>query len=117
MTVPGRELDPAGCPRLVDSGVFLLGAITSPERADYAAHLNGCTDCQREVDQLAHLPALLSRITPPPTGRGVTSPASATTTGRPTGSRTRSRPRTGLPGRPAPADTAGQSTRPGSGPV
>jgi anti-sigma factor RsiW len=115
VTEPGRELDPAGCPRLADSGVYLLGALTSPERADYAAHLNGCTHCQSEVDQLAHLPALLNRITAPapPTGPGVTSPASATTTGRPTGRRTRSRQRTGPPARPAPADTGGQSTRPG----
>jgi hypothetical protein len=115
VTGPGRELDPTRCPRLADSGVYLLGALTSPERADYAAHLTGCTDCQSEVDQLAHLPALLNRITvpAPPSGPGVTSPASATTTGRPPGSRTRSCPRTGPPARPAPADMGGQSTRPG----
>jgi hypothetical protein len=87
VTGPGRELDPTTCPRLADSGVYLLGALTSPERADYAAHLTGCTDCQSEVDQLAHLPALLNRITvpAPPSGPGVTSPASVTTTGRPPG--------------------------------
>jgi hypothetical protein len=72
VTGPGHELDPPGCLRLADSGVYLLGALPSPEHADYAAHLNKCTDCQREVEQLAHLPALLNRIT---TGPDLTSPA------------------------------------------
>lgn len=64
MTGPGsgRELDAASCPRLADSGVYLLGALTASEAVDYAAHLDGCTACRREVDQLAQLPALLSRV-------------------------------------------------------
>lgn len=62
MNGPGRELDQGSCPRLAESGVYLLGALTAPEAADYAAHLDACTACRREVDQLAQLPTLLNRV-------------------------------------------------------
>ena len=71
---PELELDQAECPRLVDSGAYLLGALTPPERADYAAHLARCPTCQREVGALAYVAALLSRTTAPATGCGTTSP-------------------------------------------
>jgi hypothetical protein len=72
----GPELDQAECPRLVDSGVFLLGALNPPERADYAAHLSRCSACRREVSELAEVAALVSRTTSSAsaTGSGTTSP-------------------------------------------
>jgi anti-sigma factor RsiW len=72
----GPELDQAECPRLVDSGVFLLGALNPPERADYAAHLSRCSACRREVSELADVAALVSRTTSSAsaTGSGTTSP-------------------------------------------
>jgi anti-sigma factor RsiW len=51
------------CPFLVDTGVYLLGALVPPERADFAGHLRTCPACRRELDELAHLPALLRRVT------------------------------------------------------
>jgi Putative zinc-finger len=40
-------------------GVYVLGAIDPAERAQVDAHLAGCRDCR---DELAGLPALLSRV-------------------------------------------------------
>lgn len=50
-----------GCPRQPEAGTYLLGALSPSERADYAAHLQSCQHCLREVGQLAGLPALLAR--------------------------------------------------------
>jgi hypothetical protein len=63
VTGPGGEFGPPVCPCLADSGVYLLGALVPRERADYAGHLGACPVCRREVDELAHLPALLNRVT------------------------------------------------------
>ena len=57
------DLDQPACRRLVDSAVYLLGALSPPERADYAAHLTTCRACQREVEALASVASLLSRTT------------------------------------------------------
>ncbi|MGQ0481380.1 MAG: hypothetical protein ACT4O0_10200 [Pseudonocardia sp.] len=55
--------DPAEavCPRLPEAGTYLLGALSPGERAAYAAHLEFCQQCLREVGQLAGLPGLLGR--------------------------------------------------------
>ncbi len=55
--------DPAepACPRLAEAGTYLLGALSPGERAAYAAHLEFCPQCLREVGQLAGLPGLLGR--------------------------------------------------------
>ncbi|HEY2203749.1 MAG TPA: zf-HC2 domain-containing protein [Pseudonocardia sp.] len=58
-------VEPGGCPRTSEVGVYLLGAMHPEERADYAAHLAHCPDCLREVGQLAGLPGLLSRTGEP----------------------------------------------------
>jgi hypothetical protein len=50
-----------GCPRQPEAGAYLLGALGPTERADYAAHLQTCQYCLREVGQLAGLPGLLAR--------------------------------------------------------
>jgi hypothetical protein len=50
-----------GCPRQPEAGAYLLGALSPSERADYAAHLQSCQYCLREVGQLAGLPGLLAR--------------------------------------------------------
>ena len=50
-----------GCPRQPEAGAYLLGALSPSERADYAAHLQSCQHCLREVGQLAGLPGLLAR--------------------------------------------------------
>jgi anti-sigma factor RsiW len=62
VTGPRGELDPETCPSLPDAGVYVLGALTSCERAWYTGHLAGCAACRREVDELADLPALLRRV-------------------------------------------------------
>jgi anti-sigma factor RsiW len=68
---------PACCDRLLDSAVYVLGALPAVECANYRAHLIGCAVCRAEVARLGHLPALLARIaaptarrTPPWTGVG-----------------------------------------------
>jgi hypothetical protein len=43
-------------------GVYVLGAIDPAERALVDAHVAGCPDCRDELDGLAGLPALLSRV-------------------------------------------------------
>ncbi|WP_367278769.1 zf-HC2 domain-containing protein [Pseudonocardia sp.] len=75
MTRDGADIrrDQAQCPRGVDSGVYVLGALSPAERADYAAHLAWCSPCQREVGALAYVAALLSRVAAPATGSDTTS--------------------------------------------
>jgi hypothetical protein len=43
-------------------GVYVLGAIDPAERALVDAHVAGCPDCRDELDGLAGLPSLLSRV-------------------------------------------------------
>lgn len=56
------------CPRVAESGAYLLGSLPPAERADYAAHLPDCQHCLAEVGQLAGLPGLLARSPGPPPG-------------------------------------------------
>jgi hypothetical protein len=64
----GDEHDASGCPRVLDSGVYVLCALSRAEHAEYATHLQGCATCRHEVDQLAPLPALLAGIGASPSG-------------------------------------------------
>jgi hypothetical protein len=50
------------CSRPVDSGAYVLGALTPADRATYERHLATCADCRDEVAELAVLPGLLSRL-------------------------------------------------------
>jgi hypothetical protein len=51
------------CPRTVALGAYVLGALEREERARLEAHLETCTICREELDRLAPLPGLLSRLT------------------------------------------------------
>lgn len=50
------------CPNVVESGVYLLGALSPGERQAYERHLSTCAECRAEVSDLAALPGLLGRI-------------------------------------------------------
>jgi hypothetical protein len=50
------------CPELVESGVYLLGALSPGQRQTYERHLATCAECRAEVSDLAALPGLLGRI-------------------------------------------------------
>ncbi|NUS45548.1 MAG: zf-HC2 domain-containing protein [Mycobacteriaceae bacterium] len=60
MTVEPRPADHDGY-RTWD-GPYVLGALTSAERAEYERHLAECPDCQAAVAELAGLPGLLARV-------------------------------------------------------
>jgi Putative zinc-finger len=51
------------CPRTVALGAYVLGALEREERAELEAHLETCLICREELDRLAPLPGLLSRLT------------------------------------------------------
>jgi anti-sigma factor RsiW len=51
------------CPRTVALGAYVLGALEREERAALEAHLETCDVCRDELDRLAPLPGLLSRLT------------------------------------------------------
>jgi Putative zinc-finger len=51
------------CPRTVALGAYVLGALERDERAELEAHLETCDICRKELDRLAPLPGLLSRLT------------------------------------------------------
>jgi hypothetical protein len=51
------------CPRTVALGAYVLGALEREERAGLEAHLETCAICRAELDRLAPLPGLLSRLT------------------------------------------------------
>ncbi|HEY2673887.1 MAG TPA: zf-HC2 domain-containing protein [Rugosimonospora sp.] len=50
------------CPQTVDAGVYVLGALSPADRAQYERHLAGCAECREEVAELAVLPGLLGRL-------------------------------------------------------
>ena len=43
-------------------GAYVLGALSAAERSEYQAHLAGCAECTRAVQELAGLPGLLARV-------------------------------------------------------
>jgi hypothetical protein len=47
---------------LVESGVYVLGALSPAERQSYERHLTTCAECRAEVGELAVLPGLLGRL-------------------------------------------------------
>lgn len=51
------------CPRTVALGAYVLGALEREERARLEEHLETCATCRDELDRLAPLPGLLSRLT------------------------------------------------------
>ena len=51
------------CPRTVALGAYVLGALEREERARLEAHLGTCAICREELERLAPLPGLLSRLT------------------------------------------------------
>jgi Putative zinc-finger len=51
------------CPRTVALGAYVLGALEREERTELEAHLETCFICREELDRLAPLPGLLSRLT------------------------------------------------------
>lgn len=53
------------CPQLVDSGVYVLGALSPSQRVGFEQHMATCAECQAEVNDLAVLPGLLGRLDEP----------------------------------------------------
>jgi len=54
---------PAGAPSPHDAvGAYLLDALAEDERRDFARHLAGCADCQREAADLAPAVGVLPRL-------------------------------------------------------
>jgi hypothetical protein len=51
------------CHRTTALGAYVLGALEREERAGLEAHLETCEICREELDRLAPLPGLLSRLT------------------------------------------------------
>jgi hypothetical protein len=51
------------CPRTIALGAYVLGALEGEERAGLEAHLKTCAVCRDELDRMAPLPGLLSRLT------------------------------------------------------
>jgi predicted anti-sigma-YlaC factor YlaD len=50
------------CPRTIALGAYVLGALEREERGELETHLDGCATCRAELDRLAPLPELLSRV-------------------------------------------------------
>ncbi len=51
------------CPRTIALGAYVLGALERKERSELEAHLETCAICRQELERLAPLPGLLSRLT------------------------------------------------------
>jgi hypothetical protein len=47
---------------LVESGVYVLGALSPAQRQAYERHLSTCAECRAEVGDLAILPGLMGRL-------------------------------------------------------
>jgi hypothetical protein len=62
------------CPQLVDSGVYVLGALAPAQRSAFERHMATCAECQAEVNDLAVLPGLLGRLDEPDLGAVVELP-------------------------------------------
>lgn len=43
---------------------YVLGSLSSTERREYEAHLNGCVPCRTAVGELSGMPALLAMLSP-----------------------------------------------------
>ncbi len=52
------------CTYAHEDGAYVLGALDPAERNEFERHLSGCAECTRNVQQLAGLPGLLSRVSP-----------------------------------------------------
>jgi Putative zinc-finger len=57
------------CPRTVALGAYVLGALEREERSGLEGHLEMCGICRDELDRLAPLPGLLSRLSAEEAGR------------------------------------------------
>jgi hypothetical protein len=55
----------SGADRYADwDAAYVLGALTTPERAEFEEHLAGCGRCQAAVAELAGMPGLLAQVPP-----------------------------------------------------
>ncbi|MEV4507590.1 zf-HC2 domain-containing protein [Dactylosporangium sp. NPDC049525] len=52
------------CEHLHDSAVYVLGALSPPERETYERHLADCAQCRAEVAEFGELPTLLGKLDP-----------------------------------------------------
>lgn len=50
------------CELAHDAGAYVLGSLSPAERSAFQAHLAGCAECTRAVQELAGLPGLLARV-------------------------------------------------------
>ena len=65
VTDPGTAVRqrPHGCERWrFDVGVYVLGALSPPERHAFEEHLNQCHPCRDDLVSLAGMPGLLARL-------------------------------------------------------
>src|SRR5215475_692028 len=62
MAPPGLGGGVVTCPMLVESGVYVLGALSPAQRQAYERHLSTCAECRTEVGELAVLPGLMGRL-------------------------------------------------------
>lgn len=53
--------DPYSHPQQIDIAGYLLGNLEADERASVVSHLASCPICRAQLDELAHLPALLEQ--------------------------------------------------------
>lgn len=63
MTRTGTRNDTAvhrGCPRSIDTAVYLLDGLDPREGEEFARHLDDCPTCQAEVEELASVAHLLA---------------------------------------------------------
>jgi anti-sigma factor RsiW len=50
------------CPQTIELGAYVLGALERDERRELERHLEVCPICRMELERLAPLPGLLSRL-------------------------------------------------------
>lgn len=62
------------CEHLHDSAVYVLGALSPPEREAYERHLADCAQCRAEVAEFGELPTLLGKLDPD-VAQAMTSPS------------------------------------------
>jgi anti-sigma-K factor RskA len=64
--VSSRDLEPP-CEHLDSTAAYVLGALEDEEAANFARHLEACSECRREVSEMAPIVDLMASAVPPRT--------------------------------------------------